>query len=403
MGVKGLQYLDNQIREDYQNLKKYKANLEEDHLGSLQIQYLYARSFFPEVPVAAQNAEAFTYYAGQGKKFWLQKSKYMQGMLSLVAHRGGDSKTSAAILKSLKENAVFNEELGMYWKDVNRGWYWYQAPIERHSLLLEAFNEVTKDQEAVEELKIWLLKNKQTNDWETTRATVAAINALLSTGTDWLESSQLVEIVVGGEKIDPNKRSDAQVEAGTGYFKTSWNANEINAEKATVTLNKKDKGIAWGALYWQYFEQLDKITFAETPLSLRKELFLKKNSPEGPQLIAISDSSEIQTGDRITVRVELRVDRAMEYVHMKDMRAATFEPIETLSTYKYKAGLGYYQSTRDVATHFFFEYLPKGTHVFEYELIATQKGDFSNGITTIQSMYAPEFTSHSEGIRVEVK
>lgn len=403
MGSKGLQYLDSKIREDYKNLKKYKRNLEEDNLGSTQIQYLYARSFFPDVPLAAQNAEAYNYYAGQGKKYWLQKSKYMQGMLSLVSHRGGDSKTSAAILRSLKENAVFNEELGMYWKDVNKGWYWYQAPIERHSLLLEAFNEVTKDEEAVEELKIWLLKNKQTNDWKTTRATVAAINALLSTGTDWLESNELVEIVVGGEKIDPNKRADAQVEAGTGYFKTSWNASDIGPEMATVTLNKKDKGIAWGAMYWQYFEQLDKITFAETPLSLKKALFLKKNSPEGPQLHAIKDSSEIKTGDRVTVRVELRVDRAMEYVHMKDMRAAAFEPIETISRYKYKAGLGYYQSTRDVATHFFFEYLPKGTHVFEYELIATQKGDFSNGITTIQCMYAPEFTSHSEGIRVEVK
>ena len=291
----------------------------------------------------------------------------------------------------------------MYWKDMNRGWYWYQAPIERHALLLEAFQEAGKDEEAVEELKIWLLKNKQTNDWKTTRATVAAINALLSSGTDWLESSELVEIVVGGETVDPKTRPDAQVEAGTGYFKTSWAAQEINAEKATISLSKKDKGIAWGAMYWQYFEQLDKITFAETPLSLKKQLFLKKNSPEGPKLIAITDSSQIERGDKVTVRVELRVDRAMEYVHMKDMRAAAFEPTETLSRYKYKSGLGWYQSTRDVATHFFFDYLPKGTHVFEYDLVATQTGDFSNGITSIQSMYAPEFTSHSEGIRVQVK
>lgn len=403
IGARGLTYLDDQIRKDYQNLKKYKANLEEDHLGYTQIQYLYARSFYPNVPVAPKNVEAYNYYAGQSKKFWLSKSKYMQGMLALFNHRSGDPKVSVDILKSLKENAVFNEELGMYWKDVNSGWYWYQAPIERHSLLLEAFQEAGKDEEAVEELKIWLLKNKQTNDWKTTRATVAAINALLSSGTDWLESSELVEIVVGGESIDPKTRPDAQVEAGTGYFKTSWAAQEITPEKATISLNKKDKGIAWGAMYWQYFEQLDKITFAETPLSLKKQLFLKKNSPEGPKLIAITDSSQIERGDKVTVRVELRVDRAMEYVHMKDMRAAAFEPTETLSRYKYKAGLGWYQSTRDVATHFFFDYLPKGTHVFEYDLVATQTGDFSNGITSIQSMYAPEFTSHSEGIRVQVK
>ncbi|MEM6800090.1 MAG: MG2 domain-containing protein [Bacteroidota bacterium] len=403
IGTKGLAYLDKQIRKDYQYLKRVKADLEKDHLGQTQIQYLYARSFYPEIPIPTQSVEAYNYYAGQGKKYWLNKSKYMQGMLSLVYHRMGEASASSDILKSLKENAVFNEELGMYWKDLSRGWYWYQAPIERHALLLEAFHEAAKDEEAVEELKIWLLKNKQTNDWETTRATVAAVNALLSSGDDWLQSSELVKIVVGGEKIDPKSRPDMQVEAGTGYFKTSWGAKEFGPEMGEIKLKKNDKGIAWGAMYWQYFEQLDKITFAETPLSLKKALFLKKNSPEGPKLIPITNESAIERGDRITVRVELRVDRAMEYVHMKDMRAAAFEPVETLSRYKYNAGLGWFQSTRDVATHFFFDRLPKGTHVFEYDLLATQTGNFSNGITSIQSMYAPEFTSHSEGIRVEVK
>jgi len=169
-----------------------------------------------------------------------------------------------------------------------------------------------------------------------------------------------------------------------------------------VTINKKDKGIAWGGLYWQYFENLDKITPHETPLKLVKKLFLEKASPTGPVITPIDDKTKLKPGDKIKCRIELRVDRNMEFVHMKDMRASGFEPINVISEYKVQDGLGYYESTRDAATNFFFDSLPKGTYVFEYPMFVTHAGDFSNGVTTIQCMYAPEFTSHSEGVRVNI-
>jgi uncharacterized protein YfaS (alpha-2-macroglobulin family) len=169
-----------------------------------------------------------------------------------------------------------------------------------------------------------------------------------------------------------------------------------------IKVSKKDDGVAWGAIYWQYFEQLDKITPAETPLKLKKQLFLQQNTDRGPVITPITENN-LKVGDIVKVRIELRVDRAMEYIHLKDMRAAGFEPMQTLSTYKYQDGLWYYESPRDLATNFFIGYLPKGTYVFEYPLRVSQKGDFSNGVTTIQCMYAPEFSSHSEGVRVKIK
>jgi uncharacterized protein YfaS (alpha-2-macroglobulin family) len=156
-------------------------------------------------------------------------------------------------------------------------------------------------------------------------------------------------------------------------------------------------------LYWQYFENLDKITFAETPLQLSKKLFLKQNTDTGEKLFEIKEDTEVKVGDLVRVRIELKVDRDMEFVHMKDMRASGFEPVNVLSEYKYQDSLGYYESTKDAATNFFFSYLGKGVYVFEYDLRANNAGDFSNGITTIQCMYAPEFTSHSEGVRVVIK
>ena len=172
---------------------------------------------------------------------------------------------------------------------------------------------------------------------------------------------------------------------------------------ADVKLTKKGDGIAWGSLYWQYFEDLDKITPAETPLKLKKQLYLKTNTDTGEVITAITKDTKLKVGDLVRARIELRSDRAMEFVHMKDMRAAGLEPVNVLSKYKYQDGLGYYEATKDASTNFFFDYLPKGIYVFEYDLRVNNAGNMSNGITTIQSMYAPEFSSHSEGVRIEVE
>jgi uncharacterized protein YfaS (alpha-2-macroglobulin family) len=175
-------------------------------------------------------------------------------------------------------------------------------------------------------------------------------------------------------------------------------AKPVN-EPATHSSN----ATSWGAVYWQYFEEMDKVTSAATPLQLVKKLFVEKNSNRGPVLTPVEQSTPLKPGDKLKVRIELRVDRDMEYVHMKDLRASALEPVNVLSSYKWQGGLGYYETTKDASTNFFFPFLRKGTYVFEYPLFVTHTGNFSNGITTIQSMYAPEFSAHSEGVRVTIE
>ncbi|MDZ4847363.1 MAG: MG2 domain-containing protein [Chitinophagales bacterium] len=399
---RAVQYLDNRILDDYNELKKRKVKLEDDNLGYEHVQYLYARTMFQNIPFGQEQNEAFKYYIGQAEKYWLTRNKYSQGMIALALQRNGKKESALKITRSLKETSLSSEEMGMYWRDNDGGYYWYEAPVETQALLVEAFKVVANDKQAVDELRIWLLKQKQTQDWGNTKATADACYALLLEGTQWLDDSKLADITVGETKIEPAQRG-ASVEAGTGYFKTSWDKTEIKPAMGNISVSKTGTGIGWGAMYWQYFEQLDKITPAETPLKLKKQLFLQTNSETGPVITPITDKTELNVGDLIKVRIELRVDRTMEFVHMKDMRAAGFEPVNVLSGYRWQGGLGYYETTRDAATNFFFDWLPKGTYVFEYALRVSQKGDFSNGVTTIQCMYAPEFASHSEGVRVAVR
>jgi uncharacterized protein YfaS (alpha-2-macroglobulin family) len=419
---KAIVYLDKKIKEDYDNLIRYKAKLSNNNLGEVAIQYLYMRSFFAEYKIADASQTAYNYYRGQSQKFWLSNSKYMQAMIALALHRTKDEATPKAIIKSLKENAIVKEEMGMYWKEWSTGgYYWHQAPIESQAMMVEAFTDIDKNIAIVDDLKTWLLKQKQTQNWKTTKATAEACYALLLGGSNWLAEEKEVTITLDGKPlssfaaVSPSPSSGGEgrgeVEAGTGYFKKRIEGGKVKSAMGniSVTLNSSTSkplnqtATSWGSVYWQYFEDLDKITSAETPLKLKKQLFIEKNSDKGPTLVAIADGTGLKVGDKVKVRIELRVDRDMEYVHMKDMRAACMEPVNVISQYKYQGGLGYYESTKDASTNFFFGWLSRGTYVFEYPLFVTHTGNFSNGITTIQCMYAPEFTSHSEGIRVTVE
>jgi uncharacterized protein YfaS (alpha-2-macroglobulin family) len=401
--TRALPYLDSKIKESYELLIKNKAKMEEQHISYGEVQYLYMRSFFDQA-VAPASKVAFNYYKAQAVKHWPSFNPYMKGMIALALHRGNDIKTPATIIQSLKETSIRKEEMGMYWMQRGYSYWWYEAPIEAQALLIECFKEVAKDNASVDAMKIWLLKNKQTQSWETTKATADACYALLVTGTDWLSNEPKVTVSLGDRTFSSGEQKQ---EAGTGYFKVRLEGKDVQTGMGDVKVSVSDNAssTSWGAVYWQYFENLDKISTAKTPLEITKELFVERASDRGPELHNISNSkgSILNVGDKVVVRIQVIVDRDMEYVHLKDMRASAFEPVNVISSYKWQGGLGYYESTRDVSTNFFFDHLRKGKYVFEYPMFVQQKGDFSNGLATIQCMYAPEFSSHSEGIRVQVK
>jgi len=404
MTKKAVQFLDNELTVQYRDLQRYNKDWKNiTSVSQIVVHYYYVRSFFPDLAVNDVNQEAYDFYWEKMKIDWLSEQLYRNGLAALAFHRNGEIELADKIVEALDQNSIISEELGMYWKANTPSWWWYQAPIETQALMIEVFDEIRDDQNAVDELKVWLLKNKQTNRWETTKATSEAVYALLLRGGEWLSVDDMVQIQVGSQTIDPKNIDGVKAEAGTGYFKTSWTGGEISKDQAEVTVSKTGEGIAWGAVYWQYFEDLDKITSAETPLQLSKQLFLQENTKSGPEISPVDEGQSLQIGDLLKVRIELKVDRDMEFVHMKDMRAAGFEPTNVLSQYKWQDGLGYYESTKDASTDFFFDYLPKGVYVFEYPLRVNNAGNMSNGITTIQCMYAPEFTSHSEGVRVKVE
>ena len=394
---KAIAYLDAQL------VKDYKQELNGNGYIYLPLHYLFARSYTDPKNTSADFIKARDFYLKRLTANWKTFDSYQLAQTALVLSRNGNTAEAQKIITLLNQTAQQSEEMGMYWAKNKAGWWWYQSPVETQALLIEAFDEVAKDTKAVEEMKIWLLKNKQTNDWKTTKATVAACYALLMKGTDLLSESNEPEITIGNQKLSDLQGPNPVKEAGIGYQKVTIAGANVKPEMGKVQIKNNNQTIAWGALYWQYFEQLDKITPANTGVRIKKQLFLQKASNTGNILTPLTANNVLAPGDLVKVRVEIFCDRDMEYIHLKDMRSSGFEPVNVISRYKYQDGLGYYESTKDASTNFFISYMPKGTYVFEYPLRVTHSGNFSNGVTTLQSMYAPEFTTHSAGIRVNVK
>jgi hypothetical protein len=366
------------------------------HLSAMAALYLYGRSFYPDHPVAASRQHAFDFWRRQAADHWLEAgSRLSQAQIALALHRLGDTVVPEAILKSLRERSVHDEELGMFWRDLERSWWWHRAPIETQATMIEAFAEVGADSAAVEDCKVWLLAQKHTQSWPTTAGTVDAIYALLLRGAPWLGDAPLVEVALAGTTIVPE-----QVEAGTGSYEKRWLGSDVTADMGHIVVSKQSPGVAWGGVHWQYLEDIEQVTPAvDTPLKIAKSLYVVRLGRSGRELVPLH---EAEVGDELVTRLVLRTDRDMEYVHLKDQRGSGTEPVDVRSGYRYRDGLAYYQTTRDTATHFFIADLPKGTYVLEYDSHVQLHGQYDSGIATAECLYAPEFSSHTESFAVVV-
>jgi uncharacterized protein YfaS (alpha-2-macroglobulin family) len=396
-----LAYLDNQLAEDDKWARRSK-NHETRGINATEIHAWYVHSYFTNTTMGKAVKNIFNNYLERAQKQWVTQNIYEQGMIALTMQRFGKPLVAKAIIRSLLETAQQSDDLGMYWANNQRGYYWYQSPVETQSLMIELFTEAEANTRAVGEMKIWLLRNKQTSNWKTTKATAAACYALLLKQSDWLSAANTSEIKLNGQLLSELK-PDMKAEAGTGYLKTSWADEQIKPALGNVTIKNSGKSISWGAMYWQYLEQMDKITPSNTDIHLERKYFIQKQTDSGPVSTVVDAAHQPKTGDLLKVIVYLKAGRDFEYVQLKDMRPAGTEPVNALSEYKYQDGLYYYQVTKDVATNFFISQLNKGNYVFEYQLRVAQPGNFSTGIATVQCMYAPEFNAHSEGLRMNIK
>ena len=393
--------LDRRVSKDVkERLLMEKRDKIPFRVNGFDIRWMYMHSFKGVDP--SKDKEPENQFVAHLKKEWPDLGLESQALAAIAMKRRGEVALAKEIMASIKERGVLSEEFGMYWKVP----YFFSssvfsAPVSTQALIVEAFREVTQDEESAEACNVWLLKQKQTQDWTTTAATADAIYALmLGGGADLLAGDTLAEVTLGGVKVPTDN-----AEKGTGMYSHRYAADEIKPEMGEITFTGAgEKGVAWGGVHWSYFEDVLKVRAHEPKeLSVEKKYYKKTKGAKGTRLAAIGEA--LEPGDELVARIEIKSDRSYEFVHLSDGRPACAEPVDVLSSYRWRDGVGYYQSTKDAATHYYIDRLNKGVFVLETSYRVQQKGVFSGGIATIQCMYAPEFTAHSsaETVRVGAK
>lgn len=387
-----IQYVDNEI-------SKYADTKKENVWSNWVLDYLDTRNYWEkQYPLKGKGAALKTLVKQKAKTAKITDFTFF-GLhrAALLMNDYGVKDVSDKLMTYLKETSTDTKTQGVYWKQNLNDWGWFSSKVVNHAGALEAFNRLkANDTNFIEDAKIWLVTQKEVNSWGSSRGTAEVIFTILNSGKSWTGvESDKATIVWGGKEIIPQTQA-------TGYVKSTVKTDAIDKNLGTVTVTKPGPGIVQGGLFWQYYEDLDKIKSSENYISVTKELYKKVKTVNGEELQKISPETPLKVGDKVTVRMILNTDRAMEFIHIKDMRAAGFEPVNALSGYQWKNNLGYYQSTKDASTNFYIQYMPKGKYVFEYDVVANASGKFSNGITTMQNYYAPQMNSHTKGTGIQI-
>lgn len=387
-----VKYVDNEI-DKYYDVKT------ENIWTNWSLDYLDTRNYWEkDYPLKGKGATLKTLVKQKAKTAKITDFTFF-GLhrAALLMNDYGLKDVSDKLLNYLKETSIDSKTQGVYWKQNLDDWGWFSSKVVNHAGALEAFNKLKpNDQKFIEDIKIWLITQKEVNSWGSSRGTSEVIFTILNSGKSWTTSeSDKATIIWGGKELKPETQA-------TGYVRSAVKTDVLDKNLATVTVTKPGAGIVQGGLFWQYYEDLDKIKSSENYISVSKELYKKVKTVNGEELQKISSETSLKVGDKVTVRMILNTDRPMEFIHIKDMRAAGFEPLNVISGYQWKNSLGYYQSTKDASTNFYIQYMPKGKYVFEYDYVANASGKFSNGITTIQNYYAPQMNSHTKGTNVEI-
>ena len=383
---KGFEYLGKQAAEEYKSMKEAEKKGAVGIRPSEQVlRYLYICALDGKAPVDEKvNRYFIDKLSGEGKELTI----YGKALGAIILQQAGKVAEARLFMQSLMEYSVVTDEMGRYFDTPKARYSWFSYKIPTEVAAMEAIQRITKDTKAIDEMKRWLLKQKQTQTWETPIATADAVYALMATGaSDLLANTGGVEITLGKEVI----RTPA--DNAIGYIKKTVSGDVMNIKK--VSVDKEGTGMGWGAVYAQYLESMDQIGEQGNGLSVSRQLY------KGDE--ALNESAPLKVGDRITVRLTVKADRDMDFVQIKDDRAACMEPLQAVSGFRWGNGLGYYQATKDASTQFFIDQMRKGTYVIEYQVYVNRTGEYQAGIATVQSAYAPEFGGHTGGYRVMVE
>ncbi|MGI6479829.1 MAG: MG2 domain-containing protein [Salinivirgaceae bacterium] len=392
-----IKYLDKELDREFGQLLASKTDTAKYMTPYFIVRTLYVKSLVNSNFKPTTKAEK--YYFNHAKKYALDYNLYGQAVLGTLARSCGDIKLATKIYKAIDGSAVVHHEKGVFWRQNVQGWEWYQAPISTQVRIMEFYQAMTAPTEKIEAMKIWLISNKRTHMWNDGLSTSEAVYALTTSGKNWLKNNEAVTITLSNLKI---VSSDYQQHAGTGYFKTTFEGDKIPADIKTATINNPNSNPVYGGAYAQFYESFDKIKPWQQNLTVDTKLFTFTHQGDEVALNEVKDN-KVKQGDKVRARVTITSDRELEYVVVQLPFPTCFEQVDQTSGFQWRFGNNHYIQNYDNRAEFLFYRLRQGVTVIEFDLYTLRTGEYLSAPTTVQSLYAPEFSAHTAGVRILVE
>ncbi len=359
-------------------------------------------SFSPDVFAHARegqdNARGWTKHL---EKHIHALTPFGKAYLAATHHRLGNTKRAIEIVDMIMDSAREDPAIGVYWQPEKYSWVWYSDSVEKHAFILRTLAEIRPDDARIPGMVQWLLFNRKGNQWKSTKASAAAVFALLEymEKTGALTSKDRFVLTWAGTTesfvVEPDDFFDEPIR----FFETG---EEITDAHATATIAKDGKGIAFASMTWIY--TTDELPGQSAPgiLNVKRSFYRRVKEGDAYHLKPIASGGEVVVGDEVVVQLTIGSKSQFEFMHVQDPKAAGFEAEALLSGWRYKP-LWIYEEPRDSLTNFFMDWLPAGEYVLSYTLRPTKPGRYRVGASVLQSMYAPEMTAHSDGFELVVE
>ncbi|MCM1319194.1 MAG: hypothetical protein NC217_02295 [Muribaculaceae bacterium] len=377
-----LHYCDSELYKDYIRAKKNFST-------SQMLNYMYIRSFFPTVKMSADFAGLKKKAMATIKEEWKQFGIYDKATAATLFYREKEPMQARTILESLNQFASKSAERGMWFDNLRSGVLSNNTLITT-TQVLEAYNEISPGSESVDQLRQWLIIERQAQDWGADAQLAEVVYAILTSGTDWTDTSQAARIYLNDKEITPAQRDNL-----TGAFTIVLEPSQ--ASDATLRIEKFGEHQSWGGVIAKYIAPIDEVKeFSESDVAISKRLLVVDENNNGTSVRPIGNEP-ITVGQHIRVQLTVSSTRDIDYAVITDERSGCMMPDNQLSHYVWQDGIGYYCEVKNDATNLFIPRLPKGDFIIEYDCHVSQEGTFTTGIATLQSLYAPSLSAHTAG------
>ena len=406
-----LGYLHREVKENYERALRYDDGERQSPPPAYIVDYLYLVAI-ADAKVPGDCQKAYRYYLERVPRLLSLDCIVCHAKAVTILRHAGLTAEADDFVRSLAQHVVQEEgDRGAHFAFMDSHYSWCALPIATHVAAMEALRLAGGYDGLLDSMRLWLLQQKLTTDWGNTVATADAVYALLADGADLLSDTGEARLSLGDEVVETRPavgdRQSSDITAGLAYVKRSYEEGSPVLNARTATLEKATgASLTLGAVYAQFLVPMSAVGQQhDTPLSVSKQLYVERVAADGSrtlQAVGPSLKKTLKPGDKLVVRLTVRADRALEYVQLKDGRAACLEPVSVRSGYRFASSGGYYMEVDDAATNFFFDRLGKGVHVLEYSCRVVRSGRYQTGIATVQSVYAPQFTAHSAGGEIRV-